>query len=103
MLWLCIVTQKIKNINFSFLLYNVFVGANKPNTKKKDFILYAPGSPPLNSRVKKSSLEFLFYTLGLIASIKNINKNEKIVNSVGFTKLAIKFCALLAKPRSCFC
>ena len=49
---------------FSFLSNNVFVAVNKPNAERNKigFILYAPDSPPLNSRVKnKTSFKFLFY------------------------------------------
>ena len=62
-------------LHFSFLLNNVFVVANKPNTKRNKTtgcILYASNLPPLNSRVKDINL---FSTLGLMASIKNIKHN----------------------------
>ena len=58
--------------------------------EKKHFFLYAPGSPPINSRVKnKQGLNFLS-RLGLIASIENIKQNyKKILYSVVFTKPAL--------------
>ena len=49
-------------------------------------------SSPKQSR-KKNEYLFFFSTIGLIAPIKNIKQNkEKILYSVGFTKLALKFC-----------
>ena len=54
--------HQVKHL-FLVYLINVFVAANKLNTKrnKTGFILYAPDSPPLNNRVKnKTCFEFLF-------------------------------------------
>ena len=52
--------SKLKNLDimqqaFSFLLNNVYVAANKPNTKgnKTGFILFSPNFPPINCRLKK--------------------------------------------------
>ena len=71
----------------SHFLNNVFVAANKPNTKN-GFILYSPDSPPL-----ETVFDFLS-TLGLIKKIKNIkqNKRENIVR-VSFNKRALIFFA----------
>ena len=89
---------------FLFLLYIVFVAANKPITKrsKTGFILYAPDSPRLNGRVKNKTRFEFFSTVALIASFKNTKQNirENIVYSVGFTKPALKCCAQITKPPS---
>ena len=56
-------STKVK-LCFMFFLGNVFFAANKLKAKrnKTGFILCAPDSPPLNSRVKnKISIEFLFF------------------------------------------
>ena len=77
--------KKIIIIYFSLLLNNVVVAAKKPNAKRNWFYFYAPDSPPLNSRAKvKKSFALLFYA-------RFDSKN--ILNSVGFTKPASKFCA----------
>ena len=53
------------NIDYSFLFNNVFVAASKHNNKrnKTGFILFASGSPPLNSRVKNNETCFVFLFL----------------------------------------
>ena len=80
-----------RELIFTFVLNKVFAAARKLNTKrnKTGFILYACDSPPLDSRI-------MFYVLGyvLLRQSKTLNKiYEKILCSVGFRKLALKFCA----------